>query len=98
MNSDPEVKRYFVGIFKPYMIYMYTMIMCFFSIYLSLFISHIFFTYVSKLYDHVKEYFSFELLWLFFVMHLIHSLKIIGDIDRIHGLEPQSEWLFYRKP
>lgn len=34
---------------------MFTVI--FFSIYLSLFIFHIFFTYVSKLYDHVKDFF-----------------------------------------
>lgn len=55
----------------------------FFSIYLSLFIFHIFFTYVSKLYDYVKDFFSFR--DMTFLLHLIHSLKIIGDIDRIHG-------------
>lgn len=35
----------------------------------------------------------------FCVMHLIHSLKNIGDLDRIHGWI-RTEWmtLFYRKP
>lgn len=35
----------------------------------------------------------------FCVMHLIHSLKNIGDLDRIHGWI-HTEWmtLFYRKP
>lgn len=72
-------------------------------IFFFLFICHcsfsIFFSHMSQNCMIMWKIFSPLIEIWFCVMHLIHSLKNIGDLDRIHGWI-RTEWmtLFYRKP